>query len=228
MKTDGRFRRLAVLGGVAALGAVTIYILAGGSSKLSPPPAPGKEGKMSLEETLAKRRSTRRFRNEALTRRQIARLCWAAQGISDAETGFRTCPSAGALYPLELYVVTAEGVEHYVPKSRAMEKHLKDDLRKKLQTAALDQSSVGRAPATFIIAGVVSRTAGKYGRRARRYVLMEAGHAGQNLLLQATALGLAGVPVGAFTDEEVAKVLSLPDGHAPLYLIPVGLPAKPG
>lgn len=195
-------------------------------AKLSPLPAPTRQGKVSVEESLARRRSMRRFKAEALTRRQIAQLCWAAQGVSDGETGFRTCPSAGALYPLELYVVTAEGVEHYAPAAHAMAKHLAGDLRGKLQAAALDQSPVGQAAATFVIAGVVSRTQRKYGQRARGYVQLEAGHAGQNLLLQATALGLGAVPIGAFEDVQVAKVLSLPADQAPLYLIPVGVPQK--
>ena len=181
---------------------------------------------MSFEETLAKRRSIRRFKAETLTGEQISQLCWAAQGVSDPRRSYRTCPSAGALYPLELYVVTAGGVEHYVPARHAMEKHISGDLRKKLRDAALGQSAITQAPTTFIIAGMVSRTQRKYGGRAQRYVLIEVGHAGQNLLLQATAMGLGAVPIGAFEDKQVAEVLSLPADQAPLYLIPVGVPEK--
>ena len=107
-----------------------------------------------------------------------------------------------------------------------MERHLAGDVRSQLQAASLGQSSIGQAPATFVISAVVSRTQRKYGPRAERYVLMEVGHAAQNLLLQATALDLGAVPIGAFNDKQVDKVLSLPDDQAPLYLIPVGLIAN--
>ena len=107
-----------------------------------------------------------------------------------------------------------------------MEKHMEGDLRPKLQAAALDQSCVGQAPAVFVVTGVVSRTAQKYGRRAMRYVLIEVGHVSQNLLLQATAMGLGTVPVGAMREEEVSKILSLPADHTPLFLIPIGAPPK--
>ena len=203
---------------------VLVRVFADGLPKGSQLLQPEVNGKMSLEQALAKRRSIRRFKPDALNRRQIAQLCWAAQGISDLKRGLRTCPSAGALYPLELYVVTASGVEHYVPKSHAMEKHLNADLRGKLRAAALGQLSVGQAPATFVITAVVSRTRRKYGRRAGRYVMIEVGHAAQNLLLQATALNLGAVPIGAFSDKEVGKILSLPPGCEGLYLIPVGIP----
>ncbi len=181
---------------------------------------------MSLEESITKRRSIRGFRPQALNRKQIAQLCWAAQGVTDPKRGFRASPSAGALYPLELYVVTADAVEHYVPNQHALEKHLEGDLRPALQAAALDQPCVGQAPAVFVVTAVVSRTARKYGPRAMRYVLIEVGHASENLLLQATAMGLGAVPVGAMRDEEVTKALSLPAEHVPLYLIPVGVPNK--
>ena len=199
-------------------------VFAEDSAKPSPLPAPSKKGKMSLEEALAKRRSIRQFTDQALTRQQIAQLCWAAQGISEPTRGFRTCPSAGALYPLELYVVTADGVEHYLPRQHAMEKLREGDLRRKLQAAALNQPSVGRAPATFVITGVVGRTAAKYGPRAQRYVLIEAGHAAQNILLQATAMGLGAVPVGAMVEKQLTRILALPANHNPMYLIPVGVP----
>ncbi|MDY6914680.1 MAG: SagB/ThcOx family dehydrogenase [Planctomycetota bacterium] len=211
---------VAVTAGLAA----AACLMANDSSKRSPLPAPKGEGKMSLEQSLNKRRSVRRFSPGALSRQQIAQLCWAAQGVSDPERGYRTCPSAGALYPLELYIVTAAGVEHYIPDRHVTEKHLDGDLRRDLQAAAMGQSCVGQAPATFVFTAVVSRTQRKYGQRAERYVWIEVGHAAQNLLLQATAMKLGAVPVGAFQDKEIAKALSLPADQAPLYLIPVGMP----
>ncbi len=187
-------------------------------------PLPGDpaEGGMSLTDALATRRSVRRFEAGALSAEQIAQLCWAAQGVTSERMGLRTAPSAGALYPLELYVVTAGGVDHYDPGGNTLSRHLAGDVRGHLQAAALGQSFVGDAPATFVLAGVVSRTAAKYGSRAERYVWMEAGHTAQNILLQARALGLGAVPVGAFDDARVAEVLQLPPGCAPLYLIPIG------
>ncbi|UCG32550.1 MAG: SagB/ThcOx family dehydrogenase [Phycisphaerales bacterium] len=187
-------------------------------------PSPSFEGPMSLEEALAQRRSVRSFTDQALTREDVSQLCWAAQGITENREGMRTAPSAGALYPVELYVVGAECVEHYRPRGHTLERHLDGDVRAALQAAALDQTSVGEAPACMVIAAVVESTARKYGPRAERYCFMEAGHVAQNILLQATALHLGGVPVGAFEDEEVGAVLKLPPGQRALYLIPVGYP----
>jgi len=218
--------RMTALLAVCVLAVMSLGQTAPAAKKVRPLPKADVKGKMTLEGALARRRSCRRYKAKALTRQQIAQLFWAAQGVTEPRRGFRTCPSAGALYPLELYVVTAGGVEHYLPGKHATELHKAGDLRAKLQAAALGQLVIGQAPATFVIAGVVMRTARKYGRRAGRYVLMEAGHAAQNILLQATALELGAVPVGAFRDADVAEVLSLPKDHAPLYLIPVGVPAK--
>jgi SagB-type dehydrogenase family enzyme len=187
-------------------------------------PAPRKAGKMSVEEAIARRRSVREFAEKPLTKAQIAQLCWAGQGITDRAEGLRASPSAGALYPIELYVVTAAGVDRYAPDSHALRRHLAEDVRPALQAAALGQEPVGEAPVTFVVAAVVERTARKYGRRAERYCFMEAGHVAQNILLQATALGLAGVPVGAFDDEPIAEVLKLPRKQRVLYLLPVGRP----
>jgi len=187
-------------------------------------PAAQTEGGMTLRASLAARRSVRAVQGDALTPAQIAQLCWAAQGVTDARRGFRTAPSAGATFPLEVYVVTAAGVGRYDPAAHGMIAHLDGDRRARLRAAALNQGFIEQAPATFVIAGVVSRTARRYGDRAQRYVWMEVGHAAQNLLLQAAALDLGAVPVGAFDDAAVADVLDLPAGHAPVYLIPVGQP----
>ncbi len=213
---------------VAALAAAAACIAAAGPSGGASVslPKPITKGSKSLEETLAARRSVRRFAAAPLSIEQIGQLCWAAQGVSEPGRGLRTAPSAGALYPLELYVVTAAGVRHYVPAGHALAAHISGDVRPQLQQASWGQSCVGSAPAVFVIAAETARTARKYGDRAQRYVDMEVGHAGQNILLQAVAMDLAAVPVGAFQDEKVAAILKLPAGAAPLYLIPVGQPAK--
>jgi SagB-type dehydrogenase family enzyme len=185
---------------------------------------PVTKGTKSLEEVLATRRSVRRFKTAPLTVEQIGQLCWAAQGITDRQRGFRTAPSAGALYPLELYVATAEGVDRYVPADHRLQRHQDGDTRPALRGAALGQPWVEQAPAVFVITAAVHRLERKYGERSARYAHIEAGHVGQNLLLQAVALGLGAVPVGAYNDEQVAQALQLPADQTPLYLIPVGQP----
>jgi len=186
-------------------------------------PAPCLEGEMSLEETLAARRSVREFAGEELTLEEIAQLLWATQGTTVAWGG-RTAPSAGALYPLEVYVATAGGLYHYVPQGHKAIIESRADLRDELWRAGLSQNAIREAPAVFVITAVYARTEKKYGERAERYVKLEAGHAAQNLLLQAVALGLGGVPIGAFYDDQVQGALSLPSDHEPLYLIPIGHP----
>lgn len=189
-------------------------------------PAPPTAGAMSLDEALARRRSVREYAPGALTLAEISRLLWAAQGVS--EPGRRTAPSAGATYPLEVYLVAGEveglaaGVYRYRPGRHRLEAVTDDDIRLPLAAAAWGQGWLRRAAAVVAIAAVFERTTARYGKRGERYVHMEAGHAAQNLLLQATALGLGAAPVGAFSDTLVSRLLRLPDGESPLYLIPVG------
>jgi SagB-type dehydrogenase family enzyme len=190
-----------------------------------PPPVFNSE--MTLEEALGSRRSMREYRDQPLTTAEIGQLLWAAQGTT-SERGFRTAPSAGALYPLEVYLLTAEGVFHYDPQHHQLRLTSQVDARAALCQAALQQEPVLNAPAVFVVAAVYARTAQKYGdERSPRYVHLEAGHAAQNLLLEATALGLGAVPIGAFHDPEVQQALGLPADHQPLYLIPVGHPTDP-
>jgi len=186
-------------------------------------PEPRRVGEISLEEALQRRRSVRAFADTPLSDAEIGQLLWAAQGATD-DAGHRTAPSAGALYPLELYVGTSNGLYHYDPVHHGLILHARGDRRTEMQAAGLYQEALGDAPAIFVIAAVYERTEVKYGARAPRYVHMEAGHAGQNILLEAVALGLAAVPMGAFDDERLAKALSLPGDERPLYLIPVGHP----
>jgi SagB-type dehydrogenase family enzyme len=184
-------------------------------------PEPRRVGEISLEEALERRRSVRAFADTPLTEAEIGQLLWAAQGVTD-DAGHRTAPSAGALYPLELYVGTPDGLFHYDPALHGLTLHAPGDPRPAMQEAGLYQDALGDAPAIFAIAAVQKRTAVKYGARAPRYVHMEAGHAGQNILLEAVALGLAAVPMGAFDDARLSEALALPEDQRPLYLIPVG------
>lgn len=191
-------------------------------------PAPRLDGGVSLERALADRRSVREFARGALTLAQVAQLLWAAQGVTDRD-GARTAPSAGALYPLELYLVAGEvrdlapGVYRYVPGRHQLEPLAVGDVRHALCAAALAQECVAEGTVVFVFTAVERRTTRKYGPRGVRYVHIEVGHAAQNLALQVAALGLGSVTVGAFDDDAVARLLRLPKGEAPLYLMPVGL-----
>ena len=189
-------------------------------------PAPKQAHEGSLEQAIARRRSVRDFSRVPLTEAEQGQLLWAAQGVTNRETGYRTAPSAGALYPLEVYLVTGSGVFHYEPQTHRLRRTVQSDVRKTLYEAALRQRPILDAPAVFVIAGVYERTAKKYGARAERYVHMEAGHAAQNLLLQAVSLGLAAVPIGAFDDARAQEALRLPKNQRPLYLLPAGHPSR--
>lgn len=191
---------------------------------VTPLPPPALAGQMSLETALGQRRSVREFKARPLTSAELGQLLWAAQGMTGPR-GYRTAPSAGALYPLEVYVATVDGLFHYEVDRHALAVVGRSDVRTALYQAALRQVAVGRAPAVFVIAAVYERTVTKYGaERSPRYVHLEAGHAAQNLLLQAVALGLGAVPIGAFDDAGVQQALGLPQEEQPLYLIPVGEP----
>jgi SagB-type dehydrogenase family enzyme len=191
-------------------------------------PEPIKVGKVSLEEAILKRRSQREFMQKDLELSQISQLLWAAQGITGQKWGyrFRTTPSAGALYPMEIYVVSKQGLFHYLPIGHKLELLSQKDLRSSLAGAALGQTAVEEAAIDIVICGVYERMTEKYGKRGIRYVHIEAGHVAQNIHLQAVALGLGSVPIGAFSDEEVKNLLSLQSDHEPLYIIPVGYPRK--
>jgi len=188
-------------------------------------PAPAKQGRVSVEEALFKRRSVRDFQAKDLDKRQVSQLLWAAQGVT-GKAGLRTAPSAGALYPLEIFALDKTGCYRYLPNEHSLERTASGDLRPKLVTAALGQSSAGKAPLDLVIAGSPEKLAWKYKGRSERYTLIEAGHAAQNILLQATAMGLGAVPIGAFSDAKVSKLLSLSPGVTPYYIIPVGYPKR--
>ncbi|MGC9360786.1 MAG: SagB/ThcOx family dehydrogenase [Anaerolineae bacterium] len=190
-----------------------------------PLPAPRLEGDLSLEAALAQRRSVRSFTDAPLTLEEIGQLLWAAQGVT-RDWGGRTAPSAGALYPLELYIVTQDHVARYRPDQHAGEVWLEGDRRQAIWAAGLEQEPLAQAPMILAINGVYQRTQAKYGERAERYVLLEAGHVAQNVLLEAVALGLGAVPIGAFYEDTVAKALELPAEARLVYLIPVGHPQE--
>ena len=193
-------------------------------------PKPSYEGKVSIEETIRARRTIRSFESDSLTISQLSQLLWAAQGVTDEERGFRSAPSGGALYPLDVYVVVGrngieglgEGVFRYLPQPHAIEETVAGDQRKKVAGAALRQNWVAQAPAILVITAEYQRITGKYGERGIRYALIEVGHVGQNIFLQAEALGLGAGIVGAFDDDRVAEAIGALPKHEPLLIMPVG------
>lgn len=190
-------------------------------------PEPRYDGTVSVEHALRMRRSVRSYKNERLALCEVSQIVWSAQGITSSR-GFRIAPSAGALYPLELYVIAGNiqnlspAIYKYIPPEHALLKIVSEDKRPELSQAALRQSSIRKAPAVLLFCAVYDRITAKYGQRGNRYVHMEVGHAAQNVCLQAIALGLNTVVIGAFRDAEVKAIAHLPANEQPLYFVPVG------
>ena len=205
-------------------------------------PSPQLKGKVSLEETVLRRRAVRRYRRDPLDLSQLGQILWSAQGITGTRE-FRAAPSAGATYPLEIFVLVGKqgvidnevpmrsgqapealqaGIYHYEEDSYSLSLHKPADLRPDLARAALDQEFIIDAPVDIVICALYHRTSYRYGRRGERYVHIEVGHVGENIHLQAVALGLATVEIGAFNDEEVRKVLGVEEQIKPLYIMPLG------
>ncbi len=180
---------------------------------------------ISVEKALSQRRSVRDYTEEALDLKQISQLLWSAQGIT-SEWGGRTAPSAGATYPVEIYVVVnssekfSPGLYLYKNNDHSLQLVKRGMLGKKLRQASLGQMSIEQASINIIITAVFRRTAERYGERAERYVYIEAGHVGQNIYLQAESLGLGTVVIGAFHDEQVEEVLGINEDV--IMIMPVG------
>ncbi len=194
---------------------------------LSPP---SQKGEISVEEAIARRRSVRQFTAEPVSLTQLSQLLWAAQGLT---TTGRAVPSAGATYPLEVFAVCGAnsveavraGIYRYRADDCSLSLHHAGDIRLDLSRASLNQEYIYKAPVDIVICALYRRTAAVYGSRGERYIHIEVGHAGQNIYLQATALGLGTVAIGAFDDEQVSEVLRLDKQVTPLYIMPVGKPA---
>ena len=190
-------------------------------------PQPKYDSRTSIERVLLKRRSVRDYSHQAITLAQLSQLLWAGQGVTDP-AGFRTAPSAGALYPLELNVLAgsvtnlAPGLYKYLPTRHILTSRDSTDKRYELAQAAFAQPFIAEAPAVLVIGAVFGRTAVKYASRASRYVYMEAGHSAQNIYLQCVSLRLGTVVIGAFQDDRVKKALRFSAEEDPLYLMPVG------
>lgn len=193
-------------------------------------PKPKTHGEVSLETAIKRRRTIRSFTSEPLSLEQCSQLFWAAQGITEDRGFKRAAPSGGALYPMDIYAVVGEncvkgleaGAYHYDPKGHAVSLVSKGDLRNKVAGAALSQTWMATAPLNILITAEYYRITRKYGKRGIRYAIIEAGHIGQNILLQSEAMGLGAGVVGAFNDEKVKQVINIPPNHEPLLILPVG------
>ncbi len=191
-------------------------------------PEPERSGEISIEESLQQRRSVREYASTPLSLAEIGQLAWSAQGITDPARGFRTAPSAGATFPMELYFLisgtegVADGVYRYRPGNHVLEQVIDGDRRQDLQSVALHQESITASPIVLVITGVLSRIEPRYRDRAMRYMYMEAGHVAQNTYLQSVPLNIGTVVIGAFSDDGVSDVLQLDDGEYPLYIMPIG------
>ena len=209
---------------------ITLFIPSGGQgAEAIKLPPPVKQGGMPLAEALGVRRAVRRFASRPLDLAQISQLLWSADGTSDPR-GLRTAPSAGATYPLDLYLVVGEGgvkdvpagVYHYLVAAHALTTVALGDIGAAVPRASLQQSWMTQAPVMVVITGEYRRCAARYGERGVRYTHLEAGNVSQNLFLAAEALGLGAGIVGAFEDKALAQVLKLPPAHEPLLVMPVG------
>ena len=195
-------------------------------------PPPRLDGPISLEQAILRRRSRREYTSRPLRLSDITQLLWAAQGITEPKVwiGLRSAPSAGGLYPLELYVAVKKagvqelepGIYHYKPREHELELIIQGDFSEQLMEACVDQEWVRDAAINIIFTAVVERTKKRYGERGWQYILQESGHAAQNVYLQAESLGLGCVVIGAFYESEIEKILDLPRGEIPIYVMPVG------
>ncbi len=187
-------------------------------------PKPQTNGSFSLEQALANRRSVREFTDEPLTISQIGQLCWAAQGITEPNKAFRTAPSAGAVYPIQLYVLLPEGLYVYLPEKHELSLVIGKDLRYSVFNSSFNQRVVQKAPCTFMITGNSKKVEAKYRNRGEKFTYIETGHIAQNIHLQAVTLGLGSVSIGIMDAKTIAQVCKLPENLDVLYLVPVGKP----
>lgn len=191
-------------------------------------PKPSTRGNVSIEETLASRRSIRSYADRPLSLQVLSQILWSAQGISESSKKYRTAPSAGATFPLELYILIDKvdtlqpGIYQYQPLEHSIKLIHRGDFKTPIREKAARQGSISQAPFTLIFCADYDKIRPRYRERSERYVFMEIGHAAQNVHLQCEALNLGTVCIGAFDDEALPKVLKLPEANVPYYMMPVG------
>jgi len=190
-------------------------------------PGPHLESDFSVEQAISNRRSVREFSDKPLSLAEVSQLLWSAQGMTD-DKGLRSAPSAGALYPLVLYLVVGNvkdlepGIYQYSPVGHKLLRIKEGDSRKELSSAAIQQHWMKDSAVLLVFSAIEKKTTWKYGQRGIRYIHIEVGHSAQNVFLQAQSLGLGAAVVGAFDDNRIETILNLPDGEQVLYLMPVG------
>lgn len=214
---------------IMAMGIMLLHPAVGQGAEAIKLPAPARKGALTVPEALAARRTVRGFASRALDLAQVSQLLWDADGLSDPR-GLRTSPSAGATYPLDLYLVVGErgvnnlpaGVYSYLVAEHALKAVAPGEVRPAVVRACLHQTWMAEAPVMVVITGEYRRCTARYGQRGIRYTHMEAGNVSQNLFLAAEDLGLGAGIVGAFEDKALGQVLHLPPAHEPLLVMPVG------
>jgi SagB-type dehydrogenase family enzyme len=199
-------------------------------------PSPQLTGNISVEEAIQNRRSIRKFSNESISINNVSQILWAAQGITDNQSSLRAAPSAGQVYPLEIYLITGsegvsgldEGVYHYVPSNNTLEKIINGDLRADLSSIANGQPWVKQAPINILITGNYMKMINKYNDKelCTRFVDLEAGHVGENIYLQSETMGLVTVSLGSFNETQLIQLIQLPGNETPIYIFPVGHPQQ--
>ena len=195
-----------------------------GEQKAIQLPEPNKSGTVSLETAINTRRSAQQFADKPLNYTQIGQLLWAGQGITDKQQGLRAAPSADALYPIELHLVTPEGLFVYNPEGHSLKQISTLDLRKQLSAAVSGQGPVENAACDIVIAGSARKVATKYGNKTQKFMLLEAGHVAENIQLQAVSIGLTSLPVGSFEPRNITRICELPGELEPLLIVCVGYP----
>jgi len=228
---------LPVFVGIAGVGILIVQtafsredVVEAEQEKIARLPAPKLQGAMSLEEAIKKRRCVRKFKDKPLALEQLSQLLWAANGVTGRDVRFRAAPSAGALHPLDFYAVVGKdsvpgldaGVWHYNPEEHTISLGAKGDLRDALKDVSLKQRQIARAEVVIVVTVEYERTTVKYGNRGKRYALLDAGFAAENLFLQVQTLDLASCVIGAFKDADVSRLLKLPEKHRPILIMTIG------
>lgn len=196
-------------------------------------PQPKTEGTISVEQAIGQRRTVRAFSPRMLHPDQLSQLLWSAQGVTTSDGPRRAAPSAGALYPMDIYTVMGPdsvarieaGVYHFEPQTHVLHRVSQRDAREEVARACLSQMWMAKAPLCLVITAEYRRITGKYGNRGVRYAMIEAGHIGQNIFLQAEAIDLKAGIVGAYHDEKLIEIMNLPRTHEPLLIMPIGYAA---
>ena len=184
-------------------------------------PPPRYESEVSIEKALLERRSIRSYKEEPLTLNDLSQVLWAAQGITEPKKGLRAAPSPRAVYLLEIYVLPGNvtdlpmGTYRYEPQGHELVKTADGNKKAELFQAA-GQAPIKNAPLALVITGLSEKT------QNPAWMYLEAGHAAENVYLQSVSLKLGTVAMAGFKEDEVRKVLNLPEKERVIYIMPIG------